>query len=369
MSMTTFPLNDALAVQRWSTSLALEAAKKSYFSKFIGKGLNNCIVLKEELHKGPGEKIIMGLRMKLSAYGSEGDTVIEGVNGPEEALSFFNDSLFIDQLRKSTKSKGKMTEQRVPYNLRLEGREALSTWWAEVMDENFFIYLSGARGSDGVDPSFKMPNPWTMGAGEGRANNLITVPDAGHQMYAGDATTRLDVEVDDIIDLEDIERLVATAETVDPMIQPLLVNGEKKFIFLMHTFQAYQLRTATTTSDWLDIHKATDRGTGALMYKNALGEYADVILHKHRNCIRFDDYGVGEVFPAARALFLGAQAGLIAYGQNSGPQRYSWNEDKDDRGNALAITAGTIFGVKKTVFNSKDFGVIAFDSYTPNPLA
>ena len=362
MSMTDFPLGDPLAVQRWSTSLAIEAAKKSYFSKFIGKGLNNVIVLKDELHKGAGEKIIMGLRMKLTDVGIEGDAIIEGDAHGEEALSFFNDSIFIDQLRKSTKSKGKMSEQRVPYNLRLEGREALATWWAETMDENCFCYLSGARG---VDTSFKTATTWT-----GRANNAFTVPDANHIIYAGNATGKADLDAADIIDLEDVERLVAIAETVDPMLQGVTVGGAKKFVLVMHTFQAYQLRTSITTNDWLDIHKATDRGGKSLMYQNALGEYADVVLHKHRNVIRFDDYGVGApgVLPAARALFLGSQAGLMAYGQNSSPQRYSWNEDKDDRGNALAITAGTIFGVKKTVYNAKDFGVVALDSYAPNPI-
>lgn len=366
MSMTDFPLSDPLAVQRWSTSLAIEAAKKSYFSKFIGKGIDNVIVLKEELHKGAGEKIIVGLRTKLAHAGAEGDDIIEGdptALQTEEALSFFNDSIYIDQLRKSTKSKGKMSEQRVPYSLRKEGRDALSTWWAETMDENFFCYLSGARG---VDTTFKVGVAWT-----GRANNALVAPDAAHQLYAGDATAKSNVDAADIIDLEDLERLVAFAETVDPMIQGLNLDGEKKFILLMHTFQAFQLRTSVTTNDWIDIHKATDRGNKALMYKNALGEYAGVIMHKHRNVIRFDDYGAAGppgVLPAARAIFMGAQAGLIAYGQNSSPQRYSWNEDKDDRGNALAITAGAIFGVKKTIFNAKDFGVVALDSYCPNPL-
>lgn len=370
MATTEFPLNDALAVQRWSTSLALEAAKKSYFSKFIGKDLNNCIVLKNELHKGAGEKIIVGLRMKLAEYGIEGDNEIEGHATGEEALSFFNDSLFIDQLRKSTKSKGKMTEQRVPYNLRLEGRNALSTWWAEVMDENFFCYLSGTRGSATAGfNEFKMPNPWTMGGDEGRANNPLQSPDAGHIIHAGNATGSADIDAADTMDLEDIERLVAIAETVDPMLQTLNVSGESKFVLLMHIFQAFHLRTSATDNDWLDIHKATDRGAGSLMYKNAMGEYADVILHKHRNCLRFDSYGVGANVQAARALFLGAQAGLVAYGQNSSPQRYSWNEDKDDRGNALAITAGTIVGIKKARYNSKDFGVIALDSACANPVA
>ncbi len=360
MAMTDFPLGDPLAVQRWSTSLAVEAAKKQYFANHIGTGHDKLIVLKNELHKGAGEKVTVGLRMKLSEPGIEGDNIIEGHATGEEALSFFNDSLFIDQLRKSTKSKGKMSEQRVPYNMRKEGRDALATWWAEVMDENIIMYLSGARG---IDTSFKFAAGWT-----GRANNPLQAPDAGHQMFAGDATSSADLDTSDTFDLEDVERFVALAETLDPMVQPMMVNGEKKFVCLMHTFQAFQLRTSTTTNDWLDIRKATDRGAGSMVYKNALGEYADVILQKHRNVIGFDDYGSGSDLPARRALFLGAQAGMMAYGQGSSPQKYSWNEDKDDRGNALAVTAGTIFGVKKSRYDSKDFGVVALDSYCPNPL-
>ena len=368
MAMTEFELGNALAVQRWSTSLAVEAAKRSYFSKFIGESKDSLITLKTELNKAAGEKITIGLRMKLSNAGIEGDAVIEGHATGEEALSFYNDALFIDQLRKSTKSKGKMTEQRVPYNLRKEGRDALAVWWAEEIDEEIMCYLAGARG---VDATFHTATTWT-----GRANNALVAPDATHQMYAGDATSKADLDANDKLALIDIEKFIAIAETVDPMIQPFNINGTKKYVCLMHTFQAYQLRTSTTTNDWLDITKAATgaQGEGSRLYKNSLGEYADVILHKHRNVIRFNDYGAptgsdSGALPAARALFLGAQAGLMAYGQDSGPTRYSWNEEKDDRGNALAITAGTIFGIKRTIFNSKSFGCVALDSYALDPNA
>ena len=368
MAMTEFALGDALAVQRWSQSLAVEAAKLSYFSKFIGESKDSLITLKTELSKAAGEKITIGLRMKLTEAGIEGDNTIEGHATGEEALSFYNDAIYIDQLRKSTKSKGKMTEQRVPYNLRKEGRDALATWWAEEMDEEIMCYLAGARG---IDTTFHTATSWT-----GRANNSLVAPDSSHLMYAGAATSKADLDSADKVTLTDIEKFIAIAETVDPMIQPFNVGGAKKFVFLMHTFQAYQLRTSVTANDWLDITKATAAAEGnkSLLYKNSLGEFADVILHKHRNVIRFSDYGapVGSgagTVPAARALFLGAQAGLIAYGQDSGPTRYSWNEERDDRGNALAITAGTIFGIKRTIFNSKSFGCIALDSYAVDPNA
>lgn len=366
MAMTEFALGDPLAVQRWSTSLAIEAAKAAYFSKFIGEGKDNLITLKSELNKAAGEKITVGLRMKLVHPGREGDDIIENHATAEEALTFYSDFVFIDQLRKSTKSKGKMSEQRVPYNLRKEGRDALATWWAEELDEQIMCYLAGARG---IDTSFHNPTTWT-----GRANNALVAPNADNHVFAGSATSKLDLDTTDTLSLTEVEKLVAISETRDPMIQPFKINGVNKYVLLMHTFQAYQLRTSTTANDWLDITKQATAAMGekSRLYKNSLGEYADVILHKHRNCIRFNDYGplVGSApgsRPAARALFLGAQAGLIAYGQDSAPTRYSWNEERDDRGNALAITAGTIFGTKRTVYNSKSFGCIAVDSYAADP--
>lgn len=361
MAATEFALNDPLAVQRWSNSLAKEAEVKQYFRKFMGKGDDALIKVKTELNKQAGEKIIFALRMKLGGDGAEGDSQIEGTSA-EEALEFFNDSVFISQRRKGTKSKGKMSEQRVPYNMRFEGRNALSTWWAEDYDQQLMMYLAGARG---VDTSFHVGLSWA-----GRANNSLRAPDASHQLYGGDATGKADLDSSDVMALPLVEKLIAKAETLDPMIQPFRVQGENKFVYLMHTFQAYALRTSTSANDWLDIQKnAGLRGDGNHLYHNALGEFADVILHKHRNVIRFDDYGGGGNVDAARALFLGAQAGVIAWGGGGAFGRYSWNEETDDRGNALVITAGAMYGCSKTRFNSLDFGVIAVDTYVADPNA
>ena len=359
MSATEFALGAALAVQRWSASLAHEAVKLQYFRKFMGKGNDALIKIKTELNKKSGEKIIFALRMKMSGDGVEGDDVIEGTTA-EEALTFFDDALFINQRRKGTKSKGKMSEQRVPYSMRREGRDALAIWWAEDYDEQIMMYLAGHRG---LDTSFHTPLGYT-----GRANNTITAPNAANVIYGGDATGLADMAATDKMKLSIVERLIAKLETLDPMIQPVRYQGENKRVLLMHTFQAYDLRTSISQGDWLEIHKATD-GTKSVLYQNALGEYAGMILHKHRNVIRFDATygGCPGTVTAARALCLGAQAGMIAWGGDGRPGRYSWNEETDDRGNALVITSGTIYGVKKTIFNAKDFGIIACDTYAADP--
>jgi len=357
MAATEFGLNHELAVKRWSTSLAVEAEVNQYFRKFMGTGDDAMIKVKKDLNKAAGDKITVGLRMKLAGDGVEGDNVIEGTSA-EEALSFFADSLYIDQRRKGTKSKGKMSEQRVPYNLRAEGRNALSVWFGEDYDQQIMMALAGARG---VDTTFHVPTSFT-----GRANNTLTAPDSDHLIYGGDATGSADLEAADTMEIALVERLVAKCETLDPMIMPFMINGEKKYVLLMHTYQAYSIRTAASTNDWIDIRKNTD-GQKSLLYQNSLGEYAGVILHKHRNVIRFSDYGSGGNLEAARALFLGAQAAMIAWGRGGTHGRYSWNEDKDDRGNALAITAGSIYGAKRSIFNSKTYGSIAVDTYAADP--
>lgn len=361
MASTEFELGNALAVQRWSLSLAREAEVKQYFRKFMGTGPDAMIKVQTELAKQAGEKITVALRMKLAGDGVEGDTIIEGTSA-EEALTFYSDYLFIDQRRKGTKSKGKMSEQRVPYNLRKEGRDALAMWFAEDYDQQIMMYLAGARG---VDTSFHVSTSFST-----RANNALATPDSDHIIYGGTASSSATVTASDTMDLNIIERLTAKAETSDPMIQPFMIDGEKHFVLLMHPYQAYTLRTSTSSNDWVEITKAAGpRGDKNNLFLNALGSYGGVIMHKHRNVIRFSDYGSSGALTAARSLFLGAQAGMIAWGGGGAYGRYSWNEEMDDRGNALAITAGTIYGVKKSRYNSKDFGVIAVDTYAVDPNA
>ena len=74
---------------------------------------------------------------------------------------------------------------------------------------------------------------------------------------------------------------------------------------------------------------------------------------------------------AARALFLGRQAGVVAFGSPGTGLRFDWNEESEDRGNQVVITTSSIFGVKKSSFTiggtSRDFGLIAVDTAAADP--
>lgn len=357
MGATIIGVNDPKAVKKFSVFLAVESIPKSYWlSKFMGpyqkEGTNKPIVMIKDLEKEAGDRCSYDLVMQIGGYGVEGDKTLKGKEVP---LVFFTDNLYIDQFRHGVNTGGKMSKKRTVHNMRGVGRERLSGYFGQWYDEQFFVYLAGARG---IDTTYKtLPLGWT-----GRAGNTVTAPDTDHLLYGGNATAKADLVAADKFDLALIDKALAHVETTDPEIQPIMIDGEQHFVCVMHTWQARDMRTNTTTGQWLDIQKAVgNRGKDNPIFRNSLGMYNNVILHKHRRVVRFDDYGTGAV-EAARALFFGAQAGAIAFGNAGNGLRFSWHEELEDRGNVLIIDGGTIAGIKKCTFDEKDFGVVGLDT-------
>ena len=69
------------------------------------------------------------------------------------------------------------------------------------------------------------------------------------------------------------------------------------------------------------------------------------------------------VSTARRAVLLGAQACVAAFGQNKGPTKYKWVEELFDYKRELGVSVQTIMGLKKTQFNSADFGAVVVSTY------
>ena len=76
MSVTSFGVNDALAMKAWSRKLSVEVSKATPIAPLIGKSANSIIQMKEELNKDKGDKVTFGLRMQLNGAGvTEGETL------------------------------------------------------------------------------------------------------------------------------------------------------------------------------------------------------------------------------------------------------------------------------------------------------
>jgi hypothetical protein len=95
-----------------------------------------------------------------------------------------------------------------------------------------------------------------------------------------------------------------------------------------------------------------------------LGVYNNTILHaSSRIPVGVNSVSGADVPNVRRAILCGAQAGVVGFGRENGPTRYTWVEESFDYGNKLGVSAGSIFGLKKSVFNSADYGTIVMSSY------
>jgi N4-gp56 family major capsid protein len=326
-----------------------------------------------DLESDAGETIYYDLSMQITGTPVEGDARIdEAYSGPGDvALTFYTDQVHIDQSRQGVSAGGRMTRKRTIHDLREIALKRQSDYWGRLFDEELFMYLSGARGSNA---DFIQASNYT-----GRASNAFSAPDAEHYMLGGDATAITkstgDIAVGDVMTLALIDKLVTTATMMGggaggtPAILPISYDGEQSYVLVMNPYQVYDVRRNANTGEWLDIQKAAAAAEGRKnpIFRGSLGMYNGVILHEHKSIVRFDDMGPGSNVDVARALFLGDQAGVLAFGSTGKGLRFDWHEETVDRGNEIVITAGCIWGAKKTTFNSKDFGVIAVDTAAKAP--
>ncbi len=344
MATSQYGLNHPLTVKLWSEKLFQESLKQTWLAKFIGKDSSSIIQLKNETSKGAGDRVRVGLRMLLSGQGIQGDGTLEG---NEEALTTYYDDIVINQLRHAVRTDGRMSQQRVLFDLREEARQGLTDWWADRIDTSLFNQLGGNTGQ--ADTRYT-------------GNQATIAPSTNNIYYANGLDTEAKVasaSASNVMKLTFLDYAKERAKTLTPMIRPVKVGGEDKYVCFLHPYQVTDLRTSTSTGQWLDIQKAAMAGSKAAdspIYTGALGEYNGVILHES---VRVPSVTSG----VYRAIFCGAQAGVIAYGQDNGTNKMTWVEELFDYKNQLGVSAGMIWGAKKTVFNSADFGTIVIATY------
>lgn len=375
MARTIVGVNDAKAVKRFAGLIAYDQSQQSYFNqRFMARGAlaEVPIQILSDLETDAGEQISYDLLAELRMAPVEGEDILEG---KEEAQKFYTDTIYVDQARIGVNAGGRMTRKRTLNNLREKAKHQQSKAWGRIFDEQLMMYLAGSRG---INDNFMFPLGYT-----GRANNAFVAPDASHTLYGGNATAFNNITNEasgvagsDTFDLRLVDRAKTKADsqgggaTGIPVLQPCKIDGNETFVCLMHTFQEDDLRSNTNTGQWLDIQKAaaTAEGRNSPLFKGSLGMYRGCILHSHRNVIRFSTAGSGANLAAARALFLGSQAAVVAFGSPGTGLKFDWNEETRDNGDKVVITTSAIFGIKKVTFTydvtgAQDFGVFALDTF------
>jgi hypothetical protein len=137
-------------------------------------------------------------------------------------------------------------------------------------------------------------------------------------------------------------------------VRPLMIGGKKYYRVILHNYVFDRLRQNMNVGQWGDLQRAA----GKLAQPNVEFEYNGMLVSKSERIRSL----VSNVY---RNVLLGAQAAVLAWGGagESKSTTLSFVPYTKDAERYVMIRGGGILGVKKVVFNSKDYGVITGSSY------
>ena len=359
MATTNFGALSDAQKKVWSRDVWKLARNRSFMNQFAGSGANSMVHRITELTKTEkGDKAVIQLVPDLEGDGVAGDNTLEG---NEEAISNYAQTITIDQLRHANRSKGRMAEQRTVINFREQSRDVLSYWLADRIDQMAFLTLSGvsyayttggasrtgsaltdlAFASDVTAPSTNRHYQWDASAGDFTTLNTSTLA------------------TDDTIGYKMLVKLKATAK--EQYVRGVRGNAgdEVYHVFVTPT----SLANLKLDSDFLaNVRNAGVRGNKNSLFAGGESFLVDGMwIHEFRHVYHNATWGASTQ-GGERVLLCGAQA--LGFADLGAP---SWTEKMFDYDNQQGIEVGKIFGFLKPVFNSiytssdEDFGVICCD--------
>ncbi|TXH51255.1 MAG: N4-gp56 family major capsid protein [Desulfurellales bacterium] len=359
---------DALRPEIWRKELFQDVIDNLYFTQngMMGEDDNNIVQTMLELTKSKGDTVTFGLTAKLAGAGVDGDAELEG---NEEAISAYSENVAIDQKRHAIRLLGRLDEQKNSYSMRTDAKNKLSIWMQEFIERQVFLKLGGVQSTTLVDTSGSV-----ISAGATWSNTPDIFPAADEAAGSGNRylcanTSGIDaLTTSDKITPSLISKARVKAKLASPMVRPLRINGKDYYVLFVHPRQAYDLKTDAT---WSQAHREADiRGDQNAIFTGALGIWDGVIVHEHEyvpwidvSALATDKFASGGTTAAVdcyRALLCGRQA--VGFAKSSGGPG-EWVEKSFDYDNKWGVATSLIGGIQKLMFNSKEYGVIALDTY------
>lgn len=360
MATTSFGVNDTMAQKLWAKQVAEAERDTSDIGKLMGESDTSIIQIKTDFAKKNGDKVTYSLRTRLIGDGfTEGQKAI----GNAEGLTFYADSVLINELGHTVGVRGKDTidAQRVPFDLREQGKNGLAEWWKDRKSISFFNHVCGYTNANNTVPG-------TSGT-KYTGFNSVTAPSSTRWTRAGAQANDQSISSSDTFTVSLIDKAKEIAMVGSNRVRPVDMGGQPKYVMYLDPAQVTSLRTNTSTGQWLDITKFSYSGVEVKsnpIYSGALGEYNGVVLRASQDVtIGINASNNADITTVRRAVLLGAQAAVVGYGgaTPTGGTRYRWSEELLDHERELEVGAWSIWGMKKTTFNSIDFGTVVVSTY------
>lgn len=360
MSLTNFGALTDAQKKVWSRDVWKMARNRSFTAQFAGSGSNAMVQRITELTKtSRGDQAVIQLVADLEGDGVAGDNTLEG---NEEAIQNYAQTITIDQLRHANRTKGKMSDQRTVINFREQSRDVLAYWLADRIDQMAFLTLSGVAYSNKNDGTTRTGSALTE---LGFASDVTAPTSNRHYQWdasAGSFAAALNtgaLATDDTIGYKALVNLKAEAK--DQYVRGVRGNGNDEMYHVFLTPKS--LANLKLDADFLaNVRNAGVRGGKNPLFAGGESFMVDGMwIHEFRHVYHNATWGASSQ-GGERVLLCGAQAlGLADIGT---PE---WNEEYFDYMNQQGIEVGKIFGLLKPQFHSiysgqvEDFGVLCMD--------
>lgn len=313
-------INANLIPELWVQKIQKEGSTTSWFDKLTAKDGSMPIHENTELVSKKGTKITFGLKMELTGDGVTGNTTLKG---SEEALLVYDFPVSIDQVRQAVSSTEWDTQKPV-YEQWPEIKDSLVTWYRNWKDKTMITKLTASPTGTST---------------------------TGEWMSASTVGTEGAIASTDKLTCTLIDKAKRRALKHSPKVQPFNVPGYGEYLAMFITLEAG--RDLRTDSTWIAAQNGANVRDAMKnpQFSGALGLWGGVAVFEWE---RVSATLTGSASASvSHNLLVGKQACCHAIGRNMWPIK-----DDDDYGNTLGQGVAFWCGVEKTIYNSKDYGII-----------
>jgi len=378
-----------LVPQKWSEKDFKFAFEQNPLTPYIGPGPDKIIQVSKDFLKEQGDKLTFALQALPTGDGQGDDGAYSG-NG--EAMTFYDMSVELHERGHSFPLNGNMTEQSAWTKLRPKAQTTARQWVGMVQCSDLICSLSGlvsknhiagrVTGANAVDVSsvqIATVNQTSLTKGAtatrwfgGGQNSSGTISRVATDALITSTSNHL-FGTDVIEYVRRMARMTVdgSGNAVSP-IRPIMVNGEPWYLMLIDLLQKKQLQADTKWKN-ATLNALPRSVRDNWIFNGADGVWDNVVikstdlLHRRTGASgvtapEFFDTSADVCYngvTVARSLFLGAQATCLGWGKMP-----VWKSGYNDapHNTKYEVHTDMICGVKKSVFNSVDFGTICVDT-------
>lgn len=328
-----------LTAEQWDDMLMKEYVGQLWWKRVMGTSTNDIIQAKEELKKGKGDAITIGIRGLM-----QGGTVLGNAKGTgnEGSVDFYDFKITIDNVRQVVKAEDiSMSEQRVPWDFLQNVREAVEEKAQIYTDDKITTQLSSTTNG-------RVRGRYLYGAADSNWN-------ATHSTALTNVDNTADQLTTNMLRIAKRKALIPVNADGVKMRPTKVVNGksyEEWFVAVDHPYCIRDL--FDNDAAWKNAQlNLPPRSEDNVIFQGSSfkGAYDGILIYEYDRINL-----VSSTIQVAHNFLLGAQAAAMVWGQ-----RPKFGEEFSDLGHAVSYEIHEISNVDKIYFtrtNGVDNGVV-----------